>query len=194
VEYQFAANHQAYAYSTHAEGCPAWMADDRFEQQGTIKGFITLDNQHIPFDGRSLRDHSWGTRDWAVNQHWKWVHVQAGNDLGVHFWKLFALGREHLCGYVHRDGHLAQVISVRENFSCSEGLRPTSVTAEVTDSAGRVTTLSAATYGVFPFHVHELITLFECPMTATIEGKPGNGWMEMMWPNDLIGYMQDRAI
>jgi hypothetical protein len=194
VKYQFIANHQAYAYSTHSNGCPQWMADDRFEQQGTIQGFIKSGDKHIPFDGLSLRDHSWGTRDWAVNQHWKWVHVQAGHDLGVHFWKLFALGREHLCGYVNRDGHLAQVVSVCESFSCTEGLRPKSVSAEVTDSAGRVTSLSAETYGTFPFKVHELITLFECPMTATIEGKPGNGWMEMMWPNDLIGSMKDRAI
>lgn len=194
VEYQFTANHQAYAYSTHTNGCPSWMADDRFEQQGTIKGFITVGKQRINFDGLSLRDHSWGRRDWAVNQHWKWVHAQAGSDLGLHFWKLFALGREHLCGYVNRDGHLAQVVSVRESFSCTEGLRPKSVTAEITDSAGRITELSAETYGAFPFHVHELITLFECPMNVNIDGVPGNGWMEMMWPNDLIGYMKDRTI
>mgnify|MGYP001331437262 CR=1 FL=1 len=194
VEYHFTALHQAYAYSTHPQGCPAWMADDRFEQQGKIKGRIVKAGKIIEFDALSLRDHSWGTRDWGVNQHWKWVHVQAGEAYGVHFWKLFALGKPHLCGYVIRDGHMAQVTEVVEQFSCHEGLVPRTVSAEVTDSAGRVTQISAEVITAFPFPVHELITLFECPMKATIEGQQGNGWMEMMWPNDLIGYMAERKI
>lgn len=194
VEYHFTALHQAYAYSSHAQGCPPWMADDRFEQQGKIKGRIIRSDKVIEFDTLSLRDHSWGTRDWGVNQHWKWVHVQAGDEYGVHFWKLFALGREHLCGYVIRDGHMAQVTNVVEQFTCNEGLVPASVSAEVTDSAGRVTQIAGDVTRAFPFPVHELITLFECSMKATIEGRPGNGWMEMMWPNDLIGYMAERKI
>lgn len=194
VEYDFTALHQAYAYSAHPQGCPAWMADDRFEQQGKIKGRIVTANSEIEFEALSLRDHSWGTRDWGVNQHWKWVHVQSGEAYGVHFWKLFALGKAHLCGYVIRDGHMAQVTQVIEQFSCHEGLVPRAVSAEVTDSAGRVTQISAEVIQAFPFKVHELITLFECPMRATIEGQQGNGWMEMMWPNDLIGYMAKRKI
>lgn len=194
IEYQFEATHQAYAYSSHANGCPSWMADDRFEQQGIISGAIALNNIRIPFNGLSLRDHSWGTRDWAVNQHWKWVHLQTPNNSGVHFWKLFALGREHLCGYVIRDGHMAQIVDVTESFSCAEGLVPKSIFASIIDSAGRTTEVCAEVYASYPFRVHDLITLFESPMTATINGVSGNGWMEMMWPNDLIGYMANRAV
>ncbi len=192
VEYEFTANHQAYAYSTHPQGCPQWMADDRFEQQGTIQGFIKTDRVNIPFSALSLRDHSWGTRDWGVNQHWKWVHAQSETGIGVHFWKLFALGKEHLCGYVIKDGHMAQILSVDDGFACSEGLVPDSVKARIIDSSGRETIVSGSVQASFPFKVHDMITLFECPMMVEIDGDQGNGWMEMMWPNDLINYISGR--
>lgn len=194
VDYHFDANHPAYAYSTHSNGCPQWIADDRFEQQGYVKGSVEVDGREIEIDGYGQRDHSWGTRDWGVNQHWKWVHAQAGNDLGVHFWKLYSLGREHLCGYVNRDGCLAQITDVDVDFSCHKGLQPKSLVAKITDSKGRVTKLEAETFGVFPFPVHELITLFEGPLNLSIEGQKGTGWLEMMWPNDLIGYLKDRTL
>ncbi len=194
VEYHFEGLHPAYAYSTHENGCPAWIADDRFEQQGRVRGSVTIGNRKIQLDGYGQRDHSWGTRDWGVNQHWKWVHAQAGDGLGVHFWELYSLGRNHLCGYVNKGGVLAQVVGVEVDFSCNKGLKPNSLTASVVDSLERVTALEATTYGVFPFHVHELITLFECPLGLTIDGAKGHGWMEMMWPNDLIGHMRERSI
>jgi len=194
VEYHFEANHAAYAYSSHDNGCPQWIANDRFEQQGYVTGSVEIDGRLTEMDGYGQRDHSWGTRDWGVNQHWKWVHAQAGDDLAVHFWKLYALGRDHLCGFVNKDGHVAQVVDVDVDFSCYEGLSPKSVTARITDTAGRVTSLDAQTYAAFPFPVHELITMFECPLRLTIDGNEGTGWMEMMWPNDLIGHMKDRPI
>jgi len=194
VEYNFEANHPAYAYSTHKNGCPQWIANDRFEQQGRAHGSVTIDGRTINFDGYGQRDHSWGTRDWGVNQHWKWVHAQAGSDLSVHFWQLYALGKGHLCGFVNKGGHVAQVTDVDVDFSCREGLRPKSLTAKVTDTAGRVTELDAETYGVFPFPVHPLITMFECPLTLRIDGREGGGWIEMMWPNDIVGHMKDRTV
>lgn len=194
VFYEFTANHPAYAYSTHNNGCPPWIATDRFEQQGYAKGFVKTPEQTIEYQSFSVRDHSWGTRDWAVNQHWKWVHAQAGDDIGIHFWNLFALGSDHLCGYVHKEGLLAQIVDVKTSFSCDEGLKPRSLEATVLDSAGRTSVLNATTYGRFPFQVHPLITLFECPLNLTIDGISGGGWMEIMWPNALIEVMKDRSI
>ncbi|MCB1668247.1 MAG: hypothetical protein R3E73_10890 [Porticoccaceae bacterium] len=194
VEYHFEANHPAYAYSTHENGCPQWIANDRFEQQGRAHGKVEFDGRTIEFDGYGQRDHSWGTREWAVNQHWKWVHAQAGPNLSLHFWELFALGKSHLCGFVCKEGEMAQVVAVDTDFSCNKGLSPKSVSAKITDSKGRITDLSATAYHAFPFPVHELITLFECPLNLSIDGVDGGGWMEMMWPNDLIGYMKDKTI
>jgi hypothetical protein len=194
VEYHFEGLHPAYAYSTSKDGCPQWIANDRFEQQGNAKGFIKLAHKTVHFDGHAQRDHSWGTRDWGVNQHWKWVHAQAGPDLGVHFWQLFSLGKGTLNGYVYKEGKMAQVVDVDVEFSCKESLKPQALKATVTDSLGRTTELSAANYAEFPFQVHELITLYECPLKLSIDGEQGQGWLEMMWPNDLIGYMKDRTI
>lgn len=194
VDYHFKANHAAYAYSSHTNGCPQWMAQDRFEQQGFAQGYITVNDKRVDFKGFGLRDHSWGTRDWGVNQHWKWVHAQAGPDVGLHFWSMFALGKSHLCGFVNRNGNMAQIVDVEIDFSCSEGLRPKKLNAKVLDSSGQSMTLVGETYGSFPFKVHDLITLFECPMNLTIDGVSGSGWVEMAWPNDLINYMQDRTV
>lgn len=35
----------------------------RYEQPGFLEGDITIDNNQIPFNGKSIRDHSWGLRD-----------------------------------------------------------------------------------------------------------------------------------
>lgn len=112
----------------------------------------------------------------------------------MHFWKLFALGREHLCGFVNRDGLMAQVVDVAIDFACHPGLRPRSLSATLIDSAGRSTELRAESYAIYPFKVHPLITLFECPLEVAIDGRTGTGHIEMMWPNDLIDYMRERTI
>src|SRR5439155_23542809 len=40
LEYRFEAMHPAYAYGMHRDGCPQWMADERFEQSGRVSGVL----------------------------------------------------------------------------------------------------------------------------------------------------------
>lgn len=193
IDYHFEGVHPAYAYSTHANGCPKWMADDRFEQQGKVHGRLKIDGREISYNTVGQRDHSWGTREWGVNQHWSWLHGQAGDGIGVHFWKLFAMGKSHLCGFVYKDGEMAQVSEVEMDFEYNERtLAPVWLTAVLTDSLGRTTDVKTQSYGAFPFPVDPMATMFETPQEMTIDGHSGCGWLEMMWPTGLVNYCENK--
>lgn len=193
IDYNFSATHPAYAYSTHSNGCPKWMADDRFEQHGKTQGNLTVNGREISYSSVGQRDHSWGTREWGVNQHWAWLHGQASNGTGVHFWKLFALGKSHLCGFVYKDGKMAQVADVDMDFGCNERtLAPIWLNAKVTDTLGRTTELQTRSYAAFPFPVDPMATMFETPQNMAIDGESGCGWLEMMWPASLISYCENK--
>ena len=193
LEYHFDAMHPAYNYGAHRDGCPSWMADDRFEQSGRVKGVLQIGNRHIPFDTFGHRDHSWGTRDWGVAQHWKWLEAQAGPDVAVHFLEYDAVGKHELRGYVQKDGQIAEVTTVDVDFKHDKALYHTTVDAVVTDAAGRTTRVSGRTFAMYEFKVSPLATLNEGSMAVVIDGKSGVGHVEMCWPKAYLDYMRQRA-
>jgi len=189
LQYHFDATHPAYNYGSHAEGCPNWLADDRFEQSGQVTGTLTLGDRKIPFATMGHRDHSWGTRDWGVAQHWKWLEAQTGPETSVHFYEIGALGRTQLRGYVQRDGHIAEVTAVDVSFRHDDLLRHTEITANVTDELGRTTRVTGKTFALFEFKVSPLATLNEGSMSVEIDGVSGVGHVEMCWPNAYLDYL-----
>jgi hypothetical protein len=60
--------HEAFDYAQNDDGCPDFIADNRFEQGARVRGTLTLNGRDIPFDTTGHRDHSWGTRDWDAIQ------------------------------------------------------------------------------------------------------------------------------
>src|ERR1700682_5654065 len=189
LEYHFEAAHPPYAYGSHRAGCPSWIADDRIEQSGRVRGVLRLGDREIPFNTMGHRDHSWGTRDWGVAQHWKWLEAQAGPDASVHFYDIQALGRNILRGYVQRDGKIAEVSSVDVSFQHDALLRHTSIDAVMTDALGRTTHVRGTTFALFEFKVSPLATLNEGSMSVEIDGVKGVGHVEMCWPKSYLDYM-----
>jgi len=189
LQYHFEATHPAYNYGSHADGCPHWLADDRFEQSGRVSGVLRLGDRAIPFNTMGHRDHSWGTRDWGVAQHWKWLEAQAGPDTSVHFYDIEALGRNILRGYVQRDGKIAEVTSVDVSFQHDALLRHTGIDAVMTDTLGRTTHVRGTTFALFEFKVSPLATLNEGSMSVEIDGVKGVGHVEMCWPQSYLAYM-----
>lgn len=187
LEYAFEAMHAAYNYGANAQGCPSWMADDRFEQSGRVRGTLRIGDRSIPFDTFGHRDHSWGTRDWGVAQHWKWLEAQAPG-LAVHLFEFSALGTNRLVGYVLRDGEVAEVTGAEISFEHDDSLSHTAIQAQVRDSAGRSTTVSGKTFAMFEFKVSPLATLNENSMSVEIEGVKGVGHVEMCWPPEYLAY------
>ncbi|MBD5801558.1 hypothetical protein AZOA_09730 [Azoarcus sp. Aa7] len=194
LEYNFEAVHPPYNYGSHRDGCPGWVAEDRIEQSGRVRGVLTLDGRAIPFDTMGHRDHSWGTRDWYFSQHWKWLEAQAGADLVVHFWEVEALGRKVLRGYVLRDGRMADVTGVDVKFDHDERLAHTAVVADVRDDLGRSTRVEGRTFALYPFVVSPQVVLNEASMSVTIDGAPGVGHVEMCWPTAYLEHVCARDL
>ncbi|WP_018990698.1 DUF7064 domain-containing protein [Aromatoleum toluclasticum] len=192
IEYHFEAMHPAYAYSAHANGCPPWVADDRFEQSGKVLGVLRIDDRKIPFDTTGHRDHSWGVRDWEATQHWKFLQAQAGPDLAVHFFQIQAYGRTELRGYVHKHGRTAEITGLVVNFEHDDGLRHRSVDASIRDAAGRLVKLKGDVIAFFPFQVSPLRTLNEAGIAVEIDGVPGAGWFQMSWPTAYLEHVRQQ--
>lgn len=192
LEYHFEAMHPAYNYGSHPGGCPSWFADDRFEQSGRVRGVLRFGGREIPFDTFGHRDHSWGSRDWGAAQHWKWLEAQAGSDMAVHVFECNAFGRNILRGYVQRDGKIAEVTAVDTSFEMDADMAHLTQRSVVTDSAGRITTVSGRTFALYEFKVSPLATLNEGSMAVEIDGVPGVGHVEMCWPKSYLEYARQK--
>lgn len=187
----FEALHPAYAYGFHRDGCPSWAATNRLEQAGRIRGELRIDGKAYAIDTTCARDHSWGTRNWDVPQHWKWLHAQAGADTCVHFWKIEARGKTELRGYVFRDGLMAQVESVELDWTHDAQYRHKTITAQVRDSAGRKAQVKGNYFAHFAMPPVPTCTLMEGAMSCEIDGKPGVGWTEVMWPTAYLDFLRN---
>lgn len=105
----YEALHPAFSYRENPDGCPSYIADDRFEQSCRVVGTLSLHGREISIDTTGQRDHSWGTRDWATFQDWKWISAQAGPDLAVNLMLAHGRGETTHHGYVFRDGVVTPV-------------------------------------------------------------------------------------
>jgi hypothetical protein len=195
LEARFEALHPAYAYGFHADGCPDYAATNRLEQAGRMAGSLSIGGKSFNFDTTGARDHSWGTRDWETPQHWKWLHAQAG-DTCVHFWQINARGRTDLRGYVHRNGRIAEVESVEVDFEVDEQYQQKRITARVVDRESRSIALSGTFFAHFPLLPGPHTTLIEGGLQCQIDGVPGVGWVEFMWPTPYLEHLraQRRAV
>jgi hypothetical protein len=182
LDMQFEAMHPPYAYGSDERGCMAYVADDRIEQSGRATGTLKLGDRVIKFDTTGHRDHSWGTRDWKVFQHYKWVHAQAGKDVSVHFWIVEAMGRTELRGYVFKAGRMALVTDVKFQFDYTGAMETQRFEATVTDADQRITTMTVQIVSRFLMYPEPNACLFENAGSAVIDGQPGVGWIEMFWP------------
>lgn len=193
MDLSFEACHSAYSYGTHKDGCPGrdWFATDRVEQAGRIRGTLRIGDKVHQVDTTGARDHSWGTRDWRVPQHWKWVHAQAG-DVCVHFMEIFDRGRVDLRGYVSRDGLTVEVDTVKVAFTHDDQYLQQHLEATITDRAGRSVRLEGDFYAHFPLIPGPHTTLYESSMRCTIDGHSGVGWAEFMWPTEYLTYLRSK--
>ena len=190
IEYQFEAMHPAYNYGSSPEGCPTWMATDRFEQSGRVKGVLRLGERTIPFETFGHRDHSWGTRDWGQVQQSKWLEAQAGPDVALNVFQYMAVGRTGFMGYIQKEGRIEQVTDVRVDFTLDPMFYHTEMAFVIEDAAGRVTTVRTKLFALFEFEVSPLYTLNEGSMIVEIDGEPGVGHVEMGWSKAYLDYLR----
>jgi hypothetical protein len=128
LDFDFEATTPAFSYHDNPGGCPKWLADNRLEQSGLVRGTLRMDGRLIEFDTTGHRDHSWGNRDWTAIHQYRWVNVQVGSDVAINFMHGSANDQQHELGYVDIDGAQAAIASVEvaldrdlEHFSYTGG-------------------------------------------------------------------------
>ena len=186
LTYDFEGIHEPFAYSQNAEGCPQWMASDRFEQTGRVSGELVVDGRTIAFDRLAHRDHSWGRRHWGMPQHWKWVVAQTplGVGLNVMFW--IARGDPGINGYVLRDNRPVPIESGQARAGYDDDMTQRSLTATVQDADGGVTELRMNRFGLLRLASASDTAVYEAACSASIDGEPGWGQFEVLWPKAYL--------
>jgi hypothetical protein len=177
----FTALHEPFPYRYNEDGCPDFVADDRFEQSGRVTGELTIGDRRIAFDTTAHRDHSWGTRDWDSIQDWKWISAQASDGVTLNAMLLHGRGENWHCGYVSRGGTLSPIVDVRVKAAYDENWWQTGGEIVVRDADGGVTAVSAERFALFSFEAGERIVLNEAACTGTIDGVPALVHLEAGW-------------
>lgn len=190
IDIDFEAFHPPYAYGHDPRGCPTYCATDRIEQAGRVTGSVRIGERTITVNGTGHRDHSWGTRDWVPFQQYEWFVGQVGTDIAVHFWRFNALGKEHVRGYVFKEGLMSRVETVDVDVDFNEQFWQTGYKATLIDAAGRATSIEASVFGTYCLVPDPAISLNESGATAKIDGHPGVGWMECAWPTAYLDHIR----
>ena len=194
VDFRFEAFHPPYAYSNHADGCPTYAATDRIEQSGRITGTLQIGDRVIPIDTFGHRDHSWGTRDWGALHYYRWLQAQAGPDTSVHFWEFYALGQRQVRGYVSKAGLMAEITQLDVTWQGDAQFNHTAFQCQITDEAGRQTSVDAKVFGVYPLHPDPNFVLNEGAAEIQIDGSAGSGWLEFGWPTPYLEHVKSTGL
>lgn len=202
IALDFSALHPAYAFSTASEdpreACPPFLATDRFEQAGRVRGAIRIGDREIEVDGLGHRDHSWGRRDWESMQHYRWLEGQAGAGADALAFNVIAIeaeGRGWVLGYVFRDGELAPLRSAGFDIDFDDYWVQDGLTVALDDRAGRTTVVHAERFARHEYPVGTNTKLVDTGMTFTVEGTDlhGAGYTNLSWPRDYLGHLRART-
>ncbi len=150
------------------------------EQGGRLSGTIILDGEEIPVDWRSVRDHSWGARDWST---WK-RHVWLGGvlDNGEAF-NLSMITYDFLgqlsAGYLTRGDQVTHFgkLPGMESFA-SDPLIPSETTIPFRFRDGSSHLLEVAMHRYFDFVMDGVYHIREGMGDFTFDGVPGKGVAE----------------
>lgn len=91
------------------------MNQIHYEQQGIVTANISIDNQKIEFESIAMRDHSYGTRDWAYMDRHIWLMVLIDDKTSVNTNMVKYPHLEHLkTGYYENKGELMQLKKITD--------------------------------------------------------------------------------
>ena len=187
LDCHYEALHPPYAFSSHKDGCPAYYADDRTEQHGKLTGSLVVDGKRHVLDTFMQRDHSWGTRSWGLNQHYKWFHATTAT-AAVHFFEMQSFGRTLLRGYVFKDNCMSEIRRVEYEFSFDANMHHNAIDVVATDAAGRTTEIKSVVFAKFQYEADPMIVLNEGATRVEIDGVTGSGWCEFCWNSNYYNF------
>ncbi|MGQ0466973.1 MAG: DUF7064 domain-containing protein [Sporichthyaceae bacterium] len=183
---RFEGVHHPFTWRDNADGCPDWMAHNRYEQSGVTRGRLRLRGREVEFTGVGHRDHSWGTRNWNYMMHWKWINaVTPDGALSLHLCLMNASGKALLWGYVNRAGVVARIVGADVDFDLDAAMMHRRVAGTVRDESGAELTFEGHYAAGWGMPIQSLV-LHEVGMSATLNGRPAGAHVEMGWLADYV--------
>ena len=174
-------------------GCPQWLAWDRTEQGGRVRGTLRVDGQEHQIDGYAHRDHSWGMRDCGGATHWKWWNILTDGATAIHAMELQYFGKTTLHGYVQKDGVMATIVGMDSELTFDERFMHTGVTAQIVDDADRVTEITCRRGTDLQWPVSPRLSIHEAALvdfpSMLLQGNGAgtlNAWL-MPLPDGAVG-------
>lgn len=187
LDYHFDATTPAFSYHDNTGGCPSWLADNRLEQSGLVRGSITIGDRVIPFETTGHRDHSWGRRDWTAIHQYRWVNVQSGPDIAINFLHGSALDQHYNFGYVDRDGKQSPITDIAVDIDRDvEHYSYTSARFTLTDADGRTTEILADQRGPLAVWPAGGLESHDGGGPCTVNGRPGLLHIEEGWHPEFV--------
>ncbi len=197
AEFEFTGLHDAFSYRSNPDGLPSWMATDRYEQTGRIKGWIETPDRRIELDRIGHRDHSWGNRSWGLPQHWKWFCAYTPDgSIMLNGWFWIARGEYGCAGYVVKDGELSAIAHMRPKAGYDPDMSQRRMSVAIHDVAGRVTQLEFERFGNLRLPANDKVgtIIQESGCFATIDGKDGSGQFETQWQQAYIDHLAESGL
>jgi hypothetical protein len=183
---RFEGIHEPFSWHDNADGCPDWVAHNRFEQSGLTRGSLTLGERRVEFSGAGHRDHSWGSRNWFMLQHWKWMNAATPDgSTSLHAMIMFVKGQILVNGYLNMDGMLAPIVSAEATADLDEEMIHRAVSGRFVDEQGREMRLESSYAAGWSMPIQHLL-LNEIGMTGTLNGQPAVVHVELGWPAEYV--------
>lgn len=182
LELRFEGVHEPFSWHDNPGGCPDWVAHDRYEQSGLTSATLVLGERRIAFTGVGHRDHSWGTRNWDMLQHWKWCNATTPDgSSSLHAMIMFVKGEVLVNGYLNRDGVVCPLVSAVVSAELDDAMYHRAISGRFVDEGGREMTLEATYAAGWSMPIRHLV-LNEIGMSALLDGRPATAHVELGWP------------
>ncbi len=131
------------------------IASEHYEQVGSWKGSIRIEEMTHPIAGSGHRDHSWGERDWKAPSKWTWLTAQFGGSIGFNLSRVVIGSLDVANGFICRQGRNYPLRKVHlETEFGPDGLTQRHITFRMLDSAGWEMEVEGTPLSVVPL-VHE---------------------------------------
>jgi hypothetical protein len=190
LEFSFTGIHPPFDYASNRAGCPSPLAANRFEQAGRFDGVLRLKGDTFPLSGFGQRDHSWGTRDWTAIQHYKWISAQSDDGLAVNLTCSVIRGETAFNGYVYDGTEVSGIVRAHvETAYAPDGATQQAIAAAILDEAGRTTRLQGTVFALTEIPTEQSV-LAEAVARFKIDGAPGTGIIEYLWPGYYFEHLK----
>jgi len=189
LSFDFEGIHDPFSYTRNPVGCPVWMATDRFEQTGRVRGSLRVGERTISFDRLAHRDHSWGRRNWGLPQHWKWLVAQTPSGAALNAMLWIARGEVGVNGYVLRAGQPVALTDARWHAEYALDMTQRSLACTLHDEQGESTELRLDRFAVVRMPFGSDTVVYEAACAASIDGEAGAGQFETLWARSYVDHL-----